>query len=77
MSLYGFTSLMTVLMESGVFASGHSVGREQKMRELYKAMKVAVGPEQKFELKGSVAQTKDLVEWKGVPLLVSYCSDIL
>lgn len=39
-------------------------------------MKGAVGPLQEFELRAFIAQTKMLVEWKCIPLLVMYCCDI-
>lgn len=43
MSLYGFTFLIIVMLESTVYAIGGSAVRFKRMRVLLKAIKVALG----------------------------------
>lgn len=64
---------MMVLLESGICVTSDSMRREQRMRVLREAMKLVVGPLQEGELKGFIVKTRELVEWKWVRLLVSYC----
>lgn len=46
------------------------------MRVLCGAIEVVVGPLQRRELKRFFVKTRELVEWRYVPLLVSHCCDI-
>lgn len=46
------------------------------MRVLHKALTVAVGSLQKYELRGFLIKIRELIEWKSVPLMVCYCCDI-
>lgn len=53
------------------------MGRERRIRVLYKDVKVVVMPLQIFELKGIAVKTRGLSKCKCVPLLVSYYLHIL
>lgn len=79
MSVYASTSLMKVPlgMESGVRDTVDSERRERRIRVLHEFMTVVVGPLQKCELRRFHVKTRELVEWKYVPRLVSYCYNIL
>lgn len=46
---------------------------ERRIRVHQKAVRVVVGPLQECELKGFLMRTRELVEWKCITLLVSYC----
>lgn len=52
MSVCGFTPWIIVPPDSGVSITANSVGREWRMRVVYKAGKVALESLQKCELKG-------------------------
>lgn len=73
MSVYRFTSLMTVPFKSGVLVTKESVGRRHRMMAPPEAVKVVVAPLQNCELSGSFVKTTFIVDWKGIPLLLS-CS---
>lgn len=61
MSMYGFSSSMTLLSESGVLLTTDSVESKRRMSVLFEAMKVVVGPLKYCELKAFVVETKELV----------------
>lgn len=50
--------------------------REPRIGALQEARKVLVGYLEGFELKELLVKTRELVEWKCMLLLVSYCCDI-
>lgn len=49
---------------------------ERRIGVIHEATKVVLRPLQKCELKGSAVKSRDVVEWKCVPLPLSYCCDI-
>lgn len=71
MSVYGFTSSSTVLLESGVHMTADSEGRERTMRLPNEALKVVERPLREYALKEFVESRRGLDEWKVIPLLVS------
>lgn len=75
-SVYRFTSLETVPLEDGARVVGKVMERERRMRMIYRAMKMVVWPLEKYERSGFQVKTREGLEWKCVPLLVSYCCDI-
>lgn len=74
--MYGFISLTTILLESGVWATTDSVMREKRITVPYKALKVAMGPLLGCDLRGLVANSRDLVVWMFVGSLVLYYCDV-
>lgn len=62
MSVYGIKSSTTVLLESGVWATADSVGKERRINVIYEAKKVVAGSQQKCELKRFAVETRELVE---------------
>lgn len=71
MTLYGFTSSVTLPLESRILVTADSVGRIRMMRAFHKTLKVVVRPLQKSAFKVLVVKTGKLLEWKCVPLQVS------
>lgn len=76
MSVYGFSSSMTVPLKSGAPITPDSVGKERRMSVFCRAKKIALEPRRECELKGFVLETRVLVEWTVVPLLLAHCCDI-
>lgn len=61
MSMYGFTSLLTIPLQSGAFFLVHLVRREQKMVVSYEAMNVVVQHLLECNLKRILVSMKKLV----------------
>lgn len=75
MSVYIFTSSTTAPMKSDVRVTADSLAKEKRMGALHESTKILLGPLQGCELKGTFVKTRELVEWKCVPLLVTYYWD--
>lgn len=75
LSDYLRTSSRTLPLESIIRMIAELVGRKKKMTVLHKAMKVIVGPPEKYENKAFVFNTRKLFQWQSVPLLVSIDCD--
>lgn len=73
----GFTSAMTLLLKSLVCVPPNSLRRRQKLRIVHEHLNEVGGPPQKCELKDFIVKTIVMAEGKCVPLLVSYCLDIV
>lgn len=54
LSMYRYSSLMTVPVESGVLATAHGMGRERRMRLLHEPFRIVVGTLQKYSLNGLI-----------------------
>lgn len=72
-SVYVFTSSMTLPLDSGMLLTAKTVERERRMAVLYKATKVLMGYPQERRLKRFDVMTRELVEYKCLPLLVAFC----
>lgn len=62
---------MTVPLDSGIRLPADLVEKEKRMSVLQDALKGVVSTLRDCDLEDSVVKTKELVEWKGIPLLVS------
>lgn len=67
--MYNFTSLIVVPMERGVLVSADMVEREQRVRVLYKPMKVLVEAVSECDLKKFVLMTRALDKRKCIQLV--------
>lgn len=67
---------MTVPLKSIVRLPVDSVGREQYMTIFYGSTKVVLSPMQEYVRKGCYVKTRELVQWKYLPVLVSYSCNI-
>lgn len=76
MSEYRFTSSMTTPLERGRRIIAGRRWRNQWLRALHGAMKVVLRPLWESELASFLVETRALVEWNCVPLMMSYCRDI-
>lgn len=70
-AVYGFTSFLIMPFESEVRATPETVARERRMRVLQEAMKVVLRPLRECGMGESVVKTRQMVECKCVPLIVS------
>lgn len=76
MTLYRFSSLTTVLLESAVLTIEAIVVHERQMGVLHEAMTDELKPLRQHELRRFVVRTGKLVNWRCFSLLVAYYSDI-
>lgn len=74
--LYRSTPSVMVLLECGVRVTAYLLGRNRRNTVPHKPMKVVLGSVQKYELRKFFVKTPELVAFKCVPTVLSYCSDI-
>lgn len=68
----GFTSLMTLPLESKVSVPADLVRRERRMRVFHEYTEVVPGPLHKYEQKRCRIKAREMVDWKCGPGPVSY-----
>lgn len=75
-SVYGFASSLTLLLERSKPVIEDSEMRERQWRVLSRSYESSSRSLQKSELRGFVLSTRELVEWKCVLILTSYGCNI-
>lgn len=75
-SVYGFTSSTTVSMERGVHSIRDLERTEKRMWALSKSYESGSDTAAEMQAERVHEKIHTVVEWKSVPLLASYCSDI-
>lgn len=69
-------SSKAVLFVRSVRVIADAAERKQKMKVFYKSMRIVLPPLQNSKCKGLAGRTSEMVKWKCVPVLVSYCCNI-
>lgn len=71
-SAHGFTFSRTVTLKTSLLFSAILIGRDQRIGVLHEAMKAIVKHLRECELRGFFVKTTEVVDWKKLPILVSY-----